>query len=43
LNQKTGFNEEIPYVVNFIEKEEKSSEELEPNDTLENANIIWYE
>ena len=40
VESKSGFNEKMPYVVNFIKKEEAPAEEIEPNNGEKDANII---
>ena len=40
IDSKSGYNDRIPYAVNFIKKQENRSEEIEPNNTEEEANLI---
>lgn len=42
IESKYGFNERIPYIINFIPKEESKIEEIEPNNDEENAIIISF-
>jgi hypothetical protein len=40
VESKSGYNEKVPYVVNFIKKEEAPAEEIEPNNVENDATVI---